>query len=74
LVLEGTHGCACELEPAGISEFEEVVSHNDVKGFHDSLVFFCPWEKVTDGGQGMICINVCVHQDGVGSEELGAIR
>jgi hypothetical protein len=68
-----TYGGAGELQPAGISELEEVMFHDDVEGCHDCLVVWCQREVSTDDGQGMICVDVSVHRDSAGCEEPGAV-
>jgi hypothetical protein len=71
--LRSTHGGAGELQPAGISQLEEVVFHDHVEGCHDCLVVWCQREVSTDDRQGMIGVDVSVHRDSVGCEEPGAV-
>ena len=63
--------------PIGITESEDVFSHDEAEGYHDSFVWdggealAVTLEIVSNDVEGVCGVYVCVHQHGVGGEQFG---
>ena len=71
----GTHGGARKLLPVGISECEDIVTHDEFNGVDECCDWdmreelLVPSEVSGDFTEGFVGVNVGVHGDGISGEQ-----